>query len=369
MAKIILPLTALTAAACLFAADIEINGDIQADYASYWDKDFSPTNAANQDIGLSLTAYMDENFSITVNTLTRSTYLNAEGEREDSEVRHGLARATAIDDSEGRYTAFYFDGLQFRWEFTPGAAFLFGDLTYNAGAFNYYYWRDTGRYAAIKRDETLRGVGMELGQGKVYIGAAENNISSLIVYGSYPFEILSRTDEHLVITPSADWAFGEDIGRSYTYFFGTEISYSKSKDLMNYAVLLSWGTHPYQGTGVHTFLLEPSFSYDFFNIGLTFFQALLADEDEPVEKQIFTDEQTLFAIEPSFSLHKKLAIGLAYEMHDPSNEVDDDTFHFVGPNIYFYPTANAELVFWGGYNKRHIGANTVSFGLSGQVSF
>ena len=138
---------------------------------------------------------------------------------------------------------------------------------------------------------------------------------------------------------------------------------------MNYGVMLAWGTHPYQGTGVHTFLLEPSFSYDFFNIGLTFFQALLADEKEPVEKQIFTDEQTLFAIEPSFSLHKKLAIGLAYELHDPSNEIDDDTFHFIGPNIYFYPTANAELVFWGGYNKRHIGANTVSFGISGQVQF
>ena len=64
MAKTILPITILTAAACLFAADVEINGDIQADYASYWDKDFSPTNAANQDIGLSLTAYMDENFSV-----------------------------------------------------------------------------------------------------------------------------------------------------------------------------------------------------------------------------------------------------------------------------------------------------------------
>ncbi|MBQ5611166.1 MAG: hypothetical protein UHC59_00540 [Fibrobacteraceae bacterium] len=369
MAKTILPLTVLLATACLFAADVEINGNVKADYASYFDKDFSPTNAANQDINLDFTAYMDENFSVKVNTRTRSSYLNDKGERENSEVRHGLARATAINDSEGRYTAFYFDGIQFRWEFTPGASLLFGDLTYNAGAFNYYYWRDTERYAAIKRDETVRGLGMELGDGRIYIGAAENNVSSLIVYGSYPFEILSKTDQHFVITPSADWAFGDDIDRSYTYFFGTEISYSRSLDLMNYAILVSWGTHPYQGTGVHTFLVEPSFSYDFFNIGLTFFHAILADDNEPVEKQIFTDEQTLFAFEPSFSLHKKFAIGLAYEFHDPSNEIDDDEVHFVGPNFYFYPTANAELVFWGGYNKRHIGANTLSFGISGQVDF
>ena len=368
MIKRALPIAALLVSTA-FAVDVEINGDIQADYAAYFDKDFSPTNAANQDISLYLTAYMDENFSVTISTNTHSSYLNKDGEMESSEIRHGLARATAIDDTDNRYTSFNFDGILFRWEFTKGAAFLFGDLTYNAGTFNYYYWRDTGRYAAIKTDETLRGIGFELGDGRIYFGATENNISSVIAYGSYPFEILSKTNERLVITPSADWAFGKHIGRSYTYFFGTEIDYSKSYDLVNYSILASWGTHPYQGTGVHTFKLEPSFSYDFFNIGLTFYQALLADEDEPVKKQIFTDEQTLFALEPSFSLHKKLALGISYEYHDPSNEIDDDEVHYVGPNFYFYPTAKAEIVFWGGYNKRHIGANTFSGGISTSVSF
>ncbi len=368
MVKFLIPASLLLAATAVWAVDVEINGDIKADYGAYFDKDFSPTNAANQKIGLSATAYMDENFSVTVKTKTQSSYINNE-EREASEIRHGLARSTAIDDKDGRYTSFEFDGVQFRWEFTPNVAFLFGDMTYNAGTINYYFWRDSERYAAIKRDETLRGVGMELGDGRVYLGASENSPSSIIAYGSYPFEILGKTNESLVITPSADWAFGRTTGRYYTYFFGTEVDYSKSLDLMNFAILASWGTHPYEGSGVHTFLLEPSFSYDFFNIGLTFYQALLADEEKPVTDQTFTDEQTLLAVEPSFSLHKKFAIGFAYEYHDPSNEIDNDEVHYVGPNFYFYPTAKAELVFWGGYSKRHVGANTFSMGISGQVEF
>lgn len=365
MSKFILPAAALIAATSAFAVDVEIHGQAAADYAAYFDKDFDPTSVANQKVNLEATAYMDENFSVTVKAKSQSYLVNGEA----SEPRHGLARGTHIDSTDGRYTAFNFDGIEFRWEFSPNVAFLFGDLSYNAGSINYYYWRDTDLYANIKRTETIRGVGMEIGDGRIYFGGSENNASSLIMYGTYPFAIINRTNENLTITPSADWAFGTHTGRSYTYFFGTEISYTKSYDLMNYGIIASWGTHPYQGVGVHTFLLEPSFSYDFFNIGLTFYQALLADDSEPVEKQIFTDEQTLLAVEPSFTLHKKFAMGFAYEYHDVSNEIDDDEFQYFGPNFYFYPTANAEIIFWGGYNARETGANGFSFGMSGNVSF
>ena len=47
-----LSLFVLAAATASFAVDVELHGEIDADYASYWDKDFSPTNAANQDIKL-----------------------------------------------------------------------------------------------------------------------------------------------------------------------------------------------------------------------------------------------------------------------------------------------------------------------------
>ncbi|OIP51442.1 MAG: hypothetical protein AUK31_04335 [Fibrobacteres bacterium CG2_30_45_31] len=362
----ILPLVFMSASMAM-AAEVVVHGDINADYATYWDDEFSPLNAANQDIDLRGTAYMDENFSVTLMGNTHSTYVS-DSVTAASEVRHEN-RATAMGDNENRFTAFNFDGVQMRWNFTPSAAVVFGDLTYSAGSFSYYYWRNTENYAVILKDQKLRGVGFELEDGRIYVGASNNNATALTMYGTYPFALLSHTEERLTITPSIDWIFGKDIGRSYTYALGTEIQYAKSVGDLNYSVTATWGTHPYKGTGVHTFLLEPSFNFDFFNLGMSYYQALLADDDAPVDEQIFTEDERMFYVEPSFNLHKKLALGLAYEFHDPSLQTDGDSRHFVGPNIYLYPTADAELVVWGGYNIRSSTANTFSMGMSGQVHF
>ena len=58
MRKLILPL-AMVASTAAFAADIEVHGDVNMDYASYFDSDFDPTNAGNQDIDLALHAHLD----------------------------------------------------------------------------------------------------------------------------------------------------------------------------------------------------------------------------------------------------------------------------------------------------------------------
>ena len=65
MRKLILPL-AMATATIASAADIEIHGDVNMDYASYFDSDFDPTNAGNQDIDLALHAHLDENISVVV---------------------------------------------------------------------------------------------------------------------------------------------------------------------------------------------------------------------------------------------------------------------------------------------------------------
>lgn len=368
MRQLILPIILMTAAFTQ-AADVAVNGNINADYATYWDKDFDPTNAANQDIDLSLSAYLNESFSAIVKTNIHSNYIDSMGNVQASEVRHSQSRATAMGDTDNRFTDIKFDGVLFRWEINPNVATVFGDLSYNAGNFNYYFWRDSSRYNVISQEQRLRGIGVELEGGKVYIGASENNSSSILAFGSYPIELLSRTEERLVLTPSIEWAFGSTISRSYTYALGIEATYAKSKGKMNYGVTATWGTHPYKGESVHSFLLEPSFNFDFFNIGVSFYQALVAEPDSAVQEQIFTEDQTLFFIEPSIDLHKKASLGIAYEYHDPSNEIEKDHRQFIGPNIYVYPTINTEIVFWGGYNILPEKANNFSMGISGHTHF
>ena len=352
MRKLILPI-ALAATGFAMAADIEIHGNVDFDFASYFNRDFDPTNAANQDIDLSVKANLDENVSVTVFTNTKSNITNGEGA---AEIRHGLARSTAITSDKDRYTAFNFDGVELRWKPFQDVSLVFGDLTYNAGTFNYYFWRDPSRYAAISRDQSLRGFGIEVGNekfgdGKFYIGATDDSKSAIAVFGTYALKLLNRPDEHLTITPSVDWVFGSEVGRGYTYFFGTELDYSKSLEALNYSVYAVYGIHPYKGEAVHSFLVEPSLNYGIFNLGLNYFYAIVnKGEGYTAAPQIFTDDQMLFAIEPSFDITKKFSMGVSFEYHDPDSEISKDEFEFLGMNFYLYPTINTNVTFWFGYN-------------------
>ncbi len=376
MRKLILPL-AMATATIASAADIEIHGDVNMDYASYFDSDFDPTNAGNQDIDLALKAHLDENIAVIVNGTTHSTFVNENGELKESEVRHGLARSTAMG-SEGRNNAFEFDGVQFRWDVSHEVTLIFGDMTYSAGAFNYYFWRDVSRYAVIVREQNLRGIGLDVGndkygRGSLYLGASDATDHTVALFATYGFPLINHTDEHLIITPSLDWVFGSEINRSHTYVLGTEIDYSKSYDKFNYGIYAVWGLHPYKGQGVHSFLLEPSMNYAIFNLALTYFYTI-TDKSYAAEPQLMTDDQMLFAVEPSFNIHKKYTLGVSYEYHDPDKEIHGDDFHFLGMNHYIYPTMNTEIVVWYGYNftdtdNTPFGKARFSLGLSGKASF
>ena len=378
MRKLILPL-ALASASIALAADIEIHGNVNMDYASYFDRDFDPTNAGNQDIDLSLKANLDENISVIVNATTHSTFVNENGELHESEVRHGLARSTAMG-SEGRNNAFEFDGAQFRWDVSNEVTFIFGDMTYSAGAYNYYFWRDVSRYAVIVREQSLRGIGVDVGNdkyghGSLYLGASDNTDHTIALFATYGIPLINHTDNHLIITPSLDWVFGSEINRGYTYVLGTEIDWSKSYEKFNYGVYAVWGLHPFKGKGIHAFLVEPSMNYAIFNLAGTFSYTII-DKDYDAEPQLMTDDQMLFAIEPSFNIHKKYTLGVSYEYHDPDREKHGDSFHFLGMNHYIYPTMNTEIVAWYGYNftGKHnddtpYGKGRFSLGISGKASF
>jgi len=373
MRKLILPI-ALASASFALALDVELHGEVNFDYGSYFDEEFDPTNAANQDIDLSAKAKLDENVSVTIKGNTHSTYVDSsDGLTKASETRrHYYAHSTAIND-DGKYTEFNFDGVELRWDVTNAVSLIFGDLTYSAGAFNYYYWRDPARYAVIVREEHLRGVGVEVGNekygnGKVYMGASENNVHSMALFASYSYPILNHVDNHLVLTPSVDWLFGDEISRSYTYTFGLEVDYNRSYEVFNYGIYAVWGIHPYKGNGVHSFLIEPSMNYDFFNLGMSFFTAI-TDSEYDAEPQILTEDQLMFSVEPSFNLHKKFTMGVNYEYHDKDTDKDDDSYNYLGMSFYLYPTLKTELVFWGGYNFSDEIDTDFAMGISAKAKF
>ncbi len=376
MRKMILPLAILGAAGLAAATDFEVHGDVNLDFGSYFNKNFDPKNVGSQDIDLSLKILLDENVSVVVKTNTNSTFGDA---KEAAEVRHGYAHATAMGDPDNRFTGFDFDGAQLRWDVSHDVSLVFGDMTYSAGAFNHYFWRDASKYAVVVREQQVRGIGAEFGNakygyGNAYLGVSDQTNHTVQVFATYSYPVVNKPDEHLIVTPSVDWVFGENIGRPNGYVFGVEADYAKSYETMEWGIHAVWGTHPYKEKGTHAFLLEPSMKYDFFNLAATFYTAIVNSNYE-AEPQLFTEDQLMFAIEPSFNLHKKFSMGVAYEYHNKDTEKDDDQFHYLGGNFYLYPTLKTEVVFWAGYNfhgdnkKSPFGSKRFALGMSASASF
>lgn len=357
--------TAFALAGAASAADVSFGGTFEAEYGTYLDKNFVVDNRANQDLGIDMNVQLDEKVSATASFTTKSKYQSGDSLVENARFRDRYA-STEMGDADNRWTGVDFDGILFQWQLNRNAAFVFGDLTYSMGAFNYYFWRNTSNYASILTDQGLRGVGFELEGGHVYVGASDNNDKSGVLTASYPFAIIDRTDNKLVLTPMFDAIKGG--GRSHRYTVGTEMEYSRSYTDFHYALRGAWGTHPFHGENVHTLMVEPSFAYGKFSLAGTGYWAILADGDSTAAVQTSTPDERLYYIEPAYSLHPKFTLGLGLERHDPSSEISDDEWYMVAPTGYLYPTAGMEMVFWTGYNISE-GPNLFSFGMTAKVDF
>ncbi|MCL2283757.1 MAG: hypothetical protein FWC26_10635 [Fibromonadales bacterium] len=354
-----IPFIALLAYAA-FAADVSFDGTLEADYGNYLEKDFVVKNAANHDLRLKMNVEMDENVRVILGAASKSPY---------SLMRH-RDEATPIS-SDDRWSPFVFDGISLEWTVSRGLTFIFGDLFYSFGSFNYYYWRNSDYYATILTTQGMRGLGARLGNdGYVYIGASDDNNKSGRVVASYAFPIpgLNQVNNKFTIAPMLDFIKGG--GRDHRYTFGIDANYSRSYTDLNYALRFVYGVHPSHGNYVNTFAVEPSLNYKSFSIAGMYYAAVLADSTES-EKSITIDDtyaadEMLVYVEPSFAFNKYFSLGAGFEWHDPGKEKDD--WFFIPITGYVYPTAGMSLAFWLGYAITE-GHNNPGFGISSSVKF
>jgi len=353
-----------------FAADVSFEGSLEADYGNYLENGFfngHVNNAANHDLRLKMNVDMDENVRVVVGAASKSMLPDTSAY---SRIRH-RKEATPIGSDSSRWTPFVFDGISVEWTVSRGLTFIFGDLFYSFGSFNYYYWRNPDYYAAVLPTQGMRGLGARLGEdGYVYIGASDSNDKSGRIAASYAFAIpgLNHVNNKLTLAPMLDLIKGG--GRDHRYTFGIDANYSRSYTDFNYALRAIYGLHPSHGNLVNTFALEPSFNYKSFSLASTCYWALLADSTESdvpitVEDTYATDEKLIY-VEPAFAFNKKFSMGLGFEWHKPGEEAED--WFLVAPTGYLYPTAGVDLSFWISYAITE-GHNNPGFGISSSIKF
>ncbi|GHV15037.1 hypothetical protein AGMMS49938_12310 [Fibrobacterales bacterium] len=349
-----------------FAADVSFEGSLDADYGNYLEKDFKVNNAANHDLRLKMNVDLDENVRAVVGAASKSIFVNSNGSEEYSRLRH---RDAATPMGSDRWTAFEFDGISLEWTVWRDLTFVFGDLSYSFGAFDYYYWRNSDYYAGVLTSQGLRGLGVNFGKdGYVYVGASDANDKSGRIAASYAFAMpgLNQVNHKLTLAPMLDIIKGG--GRAHRYTFGVDANYSRSFTDLNYALRGIWGIHPSHGDLVNTFAVEPSLNYKKFSVaGLGYFAFLASDAgDDLVIADTYAPDETMVYVEPSYALAKKFSLGLAGEWHKPGEDKDD--WFLIAPTGYLYPTAGVDLSFWLGYAITE-GHNNPSFGISSSVKF
>jgi len=360
-----LPIVVLLACA-VFAADVSFEGTLDVDYGNYLEEDFKVNNAANHDLRLKMNVDLDENVRAVVSAASKSTI---PGTGEYSRIRHKYDEATPISSSENRWTPFAFDGFSLEWTVRRDLTFIFGDMFYSFGNFNYYLWRNPDYEAAVLKTQGMRGLGVRFGkEGYIYIGAGDLNDKSGKIAASYALAVpgMNQVNNKFTIAPMFDFIKGG--GRKHSYTIGADANYSRSYTDLNYAIRGIWGLHPSHGSYVNTFTLEPSFNYLNFNLASTCYWALLSDDSENPDalkiEDTYAPDERLIYIEPSYSFNKKFSMGLGFEWHKP----EKDDWFLIAPTAYLYPTAGVDLSFWVSYAIKE-GYNNPGFGISSSVVF
>jgi len=363
-----LPIVVLLACVA-FAADVSFEGTLDVDYANYLENNLNANNAANQDLRIKMNIDLDENVRAVVGVASKSQYIrSSDSSYQYSRIRH-REEATPIGSDELRFSPFLFDGFSLEWTVRRDLTFIFGDMFYSFGSFNYYYWRNPDYYAAVLTTQGIRGLGVRFGkEGYVYIGASDSNDKSSRIAASYAFSVpgINQVNNKFTIAPMFDLIKGG--GRPHRYTIGADANYSRSYTDLNYAIRGIWGLHPSSGSYINTFTLEPSFNYKSFNLASTCYWALLSDSTESTVPltvdQTYASDERLIYIEPSYSFNKKFSMGLGFEWHKP----DSESWYLIAPTAYLYPTAGVDIAFWIGYSIVP-GPNYPGYGISSSVKF
>ncbi len=364
-----LPIVVLLACVA-FATDVSFEGTLDVDYGNYLEKNLTANNAANQDLRIKMNVDLDENVRAVVGAASKSQYFrSSDSSFQYSRIRH-RGEATPIGSDSLRFSPFLFDGFSLEWTVRRDLTFIFGDMFYSFGSFNYYYWRNPDYYAAVLTTQGMRGLGVRFGKdGYVYLGASDSNDKSSRIAASYAFTVpgINQVNNRFTIAPMFDLIKGG--GRDHRYTIGADANYSRSYTDLNYAVRGLWGLHPSHGSYVNTFTLEPSFNYKSFNLASTCYWALLSDSKDSSDAltidQTYTTDERLIYVEPSYSINKKFSMGLGFEWHKP----ESNNWFLIAPTAYLYPTAGVDLSFWIGYSIVMHARNNPGFGISSSVTF
>jgi hypothetical protein len=302
--------------------------------------DFSGTLYSNDELDLGMSLAFSERVSVGVFATVASGSIPAGTGRPGGSSTLSIDDTISIVDEQwSRWVSVQFDGITLTYD-SPIGEFAAGDLVYQFGCFNYYFYK---RLSMITPERFTRGIQYTIGNDivsqRLLIGSADMDS-----YG----DIVAATE----ITPSENHAIGIyygtrgnvrlDFGAGFEIFAGAEYTAAFGEVLstkldIGYRSLPedSLGTRP----SVISILLEPVLTLGDFSTAVSVYSFI--DPDESGANLI--DDEFFVYCEPGYAFTDLFALGLPLEIHAPRiDSIADSGAFWAVPTGYIYPADGVE---------------------------
>ncbi len=259
-----------------------------------------------------------------------------------------------------RWASLDFDGIDIEFS-TDFGTFTVGDLVYQYGGFNYYFYK---RLSMITPESFTRGLQYSIGT---------DVFTQTVLVGSNDGETaLSMDPNALDVGGLSNLAFTENMSLGVMYglnvdiydgFESSGLIYGGLEFLATAGEMLALkadigllnvpkvdeitadGVEFVRSTGA-SFLLEPALTMGRFSTAASFF-ALLPPEDFDALGYYGISDELFVYVEPGYAFTDMFAFGLPVEYHAYTLDNEDDDEIWLVPTFYVLPTDGVQWWIWG----------------------
>lgn len=253
-----------------------------------------------------------------------------------------------VGSPSDRWLDIKFDGFDITFSSSIGT-FSIGDLVYQYGKFNYYYYK---RLSMITPESFTRGIKYSVGNDLI----TQEVTAGISDLGETIADVQGVTNLNLKEKHSLSLSYGLQNNSQLSFSTGTKV-FAGAGYLGNFGDILTlktdFGYINFPGEerkNVVTLLVEPLLSFGKFTTAMTaytMFDPDSANTDLAASPLFGISDEFFFYIEPGFSFTDYFAAGLPLEIHGMDLENKDDNAFWAVPTFYIYPTENIQWWIWG----------------------
>lgn len=314
----------------------------QIDFSGYLDADVWADLTGKYYVNSELDLGMSLKFNEKVSANVYATVNSANNANVAGRVPAG------VGNSSDRWLDLKFDGFDLTFSGAFGTLSV-GDLVYQFGKFNYYYYK---RLSMITSEGFTRGIRYSIGNDKITqeLSAGISDLDETIA------DVQGVTNLNLAENHSFCLNYGIQNNSQISFNAGSKV-FAGAEYQAKFGEILSlkadFGYTSLPGDerkNIFTLLIEPSLSFGKFTTAMTAYTMLDPDSanTDLMSSPLFgIGDEFFFYVEPGYSFTDKFAVGLPLEIHGMDLENRDDNAFWAVPTFYIYPTGNVQWWLWG----------------------